>query len=432
MWHCESFWRRVSSILQKQREAMPGEQSNPSMNTSPFTHPASGCARREDACGVAHIRAAVVTDFPRDPHDPCGGVQAVSVHLVRALSQLDGMELHVVTEDSECTAPTEGTWDKVHIHRLPRLGRTTLSNAIGRGRRQMAGYLEVLAPDVVHAHDVYGLMVKGLAMPRVFTIHGQIYRDTRVAGGRCARLRSWLWKRIELAGWSDQPHVISISPYVREQLAGVVRGTIHDIDNPIGEECFHLDRHEEPGRIFCAAAVCPRKNTLMLVQAFAGLREKGIEAELRLSGGADKEYLGQVMDFIREHGLEASVKLLGRVSYETIRDEMARAALFALVSLEENSPMGIEEAMAAGVPVVTSNRCGMPYMVRDGESGFLIDPNDPDDIATRLEQLLTDGELRRSMGAKGREIALDRFHPSKVAARTRDVYLRAIQNSRRN
>ena len=88
--------------------------------------------------------------------------------------------------------------------------------------------------------------------------------------------------------------------------------------------------------------------------------------------------------------------------------------------------MGIEEAMAAGVPVVTSNRCGMPYMVRDGESGFLVDPHDPEDIAARVGQLLGDDTLRAQMGAKSREIALDRFHPSTVARRTREVYYRAV------
>jgi len=215
---------------------------------------------------------------------------------------------------------------------------------------------------------------------------------------------------------------------VREQLAGIVTGTIHDIDNPIGENCFNLGRYEEPGRIFCAAAICPRKNTLMLVRSFAKLLKSGVNTELRLSGDGDKDYLDHVSHFIREHGLETNVKLLGRVSYEVVQDEMSRSAVFTLVSLEENSPMGIEEAMAAGLPVVTSNRCGMPYMVRDGESGFLVDPNNPDDIARRLGQLLNDDELRRSMGAKGREIALDRFHPTKVAVRTRDVYLRAIHD----
>jgi len=134
-----------------------------------------------------------------------------------------------------------------------------------------------------------------------------------------------------------------------------------------------------------------------------------------------------VRERIRRHGLEDRAILLGRIDTEQVRRELAVASVFALVSLEENSPMGIEEAMAAGVPVVTSNRCGMPYMVRDGESGFLVDPHDPHDIARRLRQLLENGELRRSMGAKGREIALDRFHPAKVAARTREVYMQAIE-----
>ncbi len=374
------------------------------------------------------MRVAIVTDFPRDPTDPCGGVQAVSVHLVQGLCSLDDLELHVVTEDEACVTPTDSMWGKVRLHRLPRQGKSTLTNAIGPGRRQIARYLKKLAPDVVHAHDKYGLMVKGLPIPRVFTIHGQIYRDTRVSGRCFPRLRSWLWKPVELSGWASQPHVISISPYVREQLTGIVSGTIHDIDNPIGENCFQLHRREEPGRIFCAASIDPRKNTLMLVRGLAKLVKAGMKAKLRLSGGGHRDYIDSVLNYINKERLEDSVELLGRVSYEVIQDEMSRAAVFALVSLEENSPMGIEEAMAAGLPVVTSNRCGMPYMVRDGESGFLVDPNNPDDIARRLGKLLKNDELRQSMGAKGREVALDRFHPAKVAARTREVYLHAIHD----
>lgn len=398
------------------------------MNEVALTNRDLGGTRGKGSCSTDKVRVAVVTNFPRDPDDPCGGVQSVSVHLVRALSNLAGLDLHVVTDDVGCSTTKESVWGKMRIHRLPRQRGPMLTNAIGPGRRQMAAYLKKLAPDVIHAHDTYGLMVKGLPMPRVFTIHGQIYRDTRVSGGRFPRLRSWLWKRIELSGWADQPHVISISPYVREQLAGIVTGTIHDIDNPIGENCFSLRRREEPGRVFCAAAINPRKNTLMLVRSFAELLKAGVKAKLRLSGAGDKDYLECVSNYIRQNGLGENIQLLGRVSYETVQEEMSRAAVFILVSLEENSPMAIEEAMAAGVPVVTSNRCGMPYMVRDGESGFLVDPNNPDDIARRLRQLLENDELRRSMGAKGREIALDRFHPAKVAARTREVYLRAIHD----
>ena len=93
--------------------------------------------------------------------------------------------------------------------------------------------------------------------------------------------------------------------------------------------------------------------------------------------------------------------------------------------------MAIEEAMAAGVPVVTSNRCGMPHMVADGASGFLVDPGDPDDIARRMGQLLTDDQLRRSMGRKSQEIAKERFHPAAVARRTLEVYQQAVSDHQR-
>jgi len=64
----------------------------------------------------------------------------------------------------------------------------------------------------------------------------------------------------------------------------------------------------------------------------------------------------------------------------------------------------------------------MPYMVRHGESGFLVDPNDVDDIARRLGSLLSDEDSRRAMGRASHAIALDRFHPLRVAGRTREVY----------
>lgn len=378
------------------------------------------------------MKVAVVTSFPGEPGAPHGGVEAVSVNLVQALARFDDLDVHVVTTSRLCRTATMQRWDRITIHRLPWAGGSMLRNATGPGRRQMQDYLRHLKPDVVHAHDTYGLMVRGLAMPRVFTIHGFIHGDTLVSGERFAWLRSWIWRRVETAGWADQPHIISISPYVRERLRGIATGVIHDIDNPIAEQFFDIARAEDKATIFSAAVVTPRKNTLALVDAVALLTDNGIDCRLRLAGALDdKDYVQQVRERIHRHGLEGRAVLLGRIDTDQVKRELAAASVFALVSVEENSPMGIEEAMAAGLPVVASNRCGMPYMVRDGESGFLVDPNDPHDIARRLRQLLENAELRRSMGAKGREIALDRFHPAKVAARTREVYLQAIEDFHR-
>jgi glycosyltransferase involved in cell wall biosynthesis len=101
------------------------------------------------------------------------------------------------------------------------------------------------------------------------------------------------------------------------------------------------------------------------------------------------------------------VALLGKISAADVREELAKASVFALVSLEEGAPMGIAEAMAVGVPVVTSNRCGMPYMVRDGETGFLVNPENPDDVASSLSSLIKTDALRRRMGQKARVVAED-------------------------
>ncbi len=377
------------------------------------------------------MKLAFVTSFPEDPAAPHGGVEAVSVNLVKSLASFEDLDIQVVTTRRNRTSLNVEQWGGATIHRLPWAGGSTLRHATGSGRRQIQECLAKIQPDVIHAHDTFGLMVKGVAMPRVFTIHGFIHGDTLISGERCARLRSWLWRRVETAGWGDQPHIISISPYVRERLRGIARGVIHDIDNPVAEECFKVRRAERTGTIFSAAVVTPRKNPLALIEALGQLAGEGIDIELRLAGSLqDEAYVRQVRDRIRAMHLEDRVVLLGKLDSEKIRGELSTASVFALVSLEENSPMGIEEAMAAGVPVVTSNRCGMPYMVRDGESGYLVNPHDPNDIARRLRQLLTNDQLRQSMGEKGREIALDRFHPAKVAARTREVYLQAISERR--
>jgi glycosyltransferase involved in cell wall biosynthesis len=167
------------------------------------------------------------------------------------------------------------------------------------------------------------------------------------------------------------------------------------------------------------------------VEALHRLVHNGLDARLRLAGPVvDAAYGRRVQQRIDELKLSGRVRLLGRLSSAQIRDELARACVFALVSLEENSPMGIEEAMAARVVVVTSNRCGMPYMVADGRSGFLVDPFDAADIAGRLGQVLRDGDLRRRLAERAGQAALERFHPREVAGRTREVYERALRGHR--
>lgn len=93
--------------------------------------------------------------------------------------------------------------------------------------------------------------------------------------------------------------------------------------------------------------------------------------------------------------------------------------------------MAIAEAMAAGLPVIASNRCGMPFMVTENETGFLIEPEDTEQIAERLARLLQDPALARQMGQAGRRVAEQRFAPRMVAEQTRAVYQELLNSNSR-
>ncbi len=369
------------------------------------------------------LKVAVVTQFPTDPDRPVGGVEAVSVNLVRELASDKTLDIHVVTLDESTKTIESRSMLDATVHFLPRPSGNMLTMATGAGRQTILSFLDTLRPDLVHAHDTYGLMVQGYAGPRVFTVHGFIHGDTRISGTRFAALRALLWKFIETRGWADQPNIISISPYVRELVSQYSSACIRDIDNPVAREFFDLQWQPTPHTIFSAAVISPRKNTLRLIEACHRLHQQGQLVQLRLAGPiVDAAYGELIKTYINTHGLHQVVHLLGSLPSSEIRAELCKASVFALVSLEENSPMGIEEAMAVGLPVVSSNRCGMPYMIRHGVSGFLVDPQDADDVANALKRILICDQTRDELGAFGRRIALDRFHPAVVAARTTDFY----------
>ncbi|MBN1294584.1 MAG: glycosyltransferase family 4 protein [Candidatus Latescibacteria bacterium] len=374
----------------------------------------------------------MATWFPADPSQPRGGVEAVSVNLVRKLGEKTEFHVDVVTFDNAIDVPKRLSWNNAEIHRLPFGKKRLLRFAVGEGRSRLQEYIASLGADLVHCHDTYGIMARGIGIPRVLTIHGFIYQDTLYQEGRTSKIRSKIWERIEKAAWADQSHIISISPYVRERLNGITGAVIHDIENPIDEECFSLVNEPHGKTVLSAGIICERKNTLGLLEAGRMIVERDPTVKIRIAGEASSaSYERKITGFIRSHDLTGNVTLLGRVSSGRLRSELSRAAVFALVSFEEGAPMVIEEAMAARVPVVASNRCGMPYMIRDGETGFLVNPHDGSDIARAIERILTDMQLRTAMGERAHQIAGELFHPAAVARRTGEVYKKAIEDFRR-
>jgi glycosyltransferase involved in cell wall biosynthesis len=336
-------------------------------------------------------------------------VEAVTVVLVKALAQLDDLNVHVVTLERDRTEIAVEQDGDVTVHRLPGSSWPQIMDIVaGPGKKRLVSYINELKPDVLHTHETYGLVLGKISIPHVFTVHGFDDANLVADSARFAWVRSRLWKLVTRHGLAAQRHIISITPYVRRMIEPLTTASIYDIDNPVDERFFNIERRPETGRTLCAGWINERKNTLGAVEAFASIAGRYPKAKLIIAGEAkEAEYLNRIRHRVEHHGIGDRVELLGYVNHAQLEQELAKASVFLLPSRQENAPMAIAEAMAVGIPVIASNRCGMPYMVEEGQTGFLIDPESTEQIADRLAILVGSQPLCQQMGQAGHRVALN-------------------------
>jgi glycosyltransferase involved in cell wall biosynthesis len=148
----------------------------------------------------------------------------------------------------------------------------------------------------------------------------------------------------------------------------------------------------------------------------------GFAGPVQLMLGGDGE-IEKVRQRASELGLSDQVNLLGWVGPEDKPNYLARATVYALPSYAEGLPMSVLEAMAAGVPVVTTPVGGIPEAVTDGIEGFLVEPGDIDTLRARLTQLLEDSELAVRMGEAGREKVKSAFSSAVILPKLESMYV---------
>jgi glycosyltransferase involved in cell wall biosynthesis len=159
-----------------------------------------------------------------------------------------------------------------------------------------------------------------------------------------------------------------------------------------------------------------RKNIARLVEAFESLDP---EWKLVLAGSLGYGAAG-IMARIEKSPARGRIAMLGYVSIEDLAGWYARASIFAFPSLDEGFGMPVLEAMAAGVPVITSKRSAMPEVA--GDAALLVDPDDVEDIASKLHLLAEDPDARRDFEERGRRRA-GAFTWAKAVADTWKLYL---------
>ena len=123
------------------------------------------------------------------------------------------------------------------------------------------------------------------------------------------------------------------------------------------------------------------------------------------------------------------VEVIGFIGRDELAQHFRLSSLLVLPTFEDNCPMVILEAMAAGLPVAASRVGGVPDLITPEKDGLMFDPHDPADMRACLERLVREPDTRARFGAAGRVTAQERFHPKVIAAEHLKIYREVMGRS---
>ncbi|MDM9582399.1 glycosyltransferase [Nostoc sp. GT001] len=178
--------------------------------------------------------------------------------------------------------------------------------------------------------------------------------------------------------------------------------------------------------ILCVGRHTEKKGIDTLLKAFARIASKHPDVSvIQIGNGTMTEKFKTLAD---ELGISNRVNFMGAKPYEVIQKTMRNAEIFSLPSQtakngdSEGLPLSILEAAASGLPIASTWHSAIPDAILDGETGFLVDEKDDQALAEKLDILLSDRALAKSMGEKGREFICENFDIRKQTAKLEAIY----------
>lgn len=298
-------------------------------------------------------------------------------------------------------------------------------------------------PRIVHTHTakagaigrIAALLAGGGARPIVVhTFHGHVLR------GYFGPLRTLAFRVFERLLARATTKLVAVSPEVRDELVSL--GIAPADKFAVVRLGIELDERVRPDRepaetrrslgveadtflVGWAGRMTAVKRVPDVLESFRRLREGGTNATLCLVGdGPDREALEQLA---HDLGVVRHCLFLG------YQEEMGRwyeiFDAFVLPSANEGTPVVAIEALAAGTPVVATRVGGIPDVVEDGVTGFLVDPGDTEALAERLGRLARDPELRTRLGEAGLARMPSRYAVERLVADVDELYRSLLETT---
>ena len=290
--------------------------------------------------------------------------------------------------------------------------------------KQLKGY------DVLHMHSAgfTGLdaLVAAMLMrtPKVIVTHHMTVQSYRKYWRRLGSVTLWFLKRV-----AD----ISVMPYdeAAQELVevGMPANNVRVVPYCIDEIRFSgrnvPPAAGEPLKLIMVSRLHEGKGHDVLLDALSELQKKGRAVQLTIVGTGEKR--AAIEEQIQSLGLQSSVDLIQQVPHSAIPQLLREAHVIVLPSWMEGEtfPLCLLEGMLLGLPAIGARWHGIPYIIEDGDTGFLVTPKNSGELADAIEKFVVDPQIYPRMSEKARHRA-QTFFTGKTVAGTYDSLYRGL------
>ena len=342
--------------------------------------------------------------------------------LLQGFAGLPEVRVHVVSCTQQPMRSPEKLAANIWFHSLhvPKIGwlRSGYQGCIRAVRQK----LRELQPDIVHGQGTErdcAISAVFSGRPNVITIHGNMKLIAEVNRARVLSYQ-WLAARLERFTIPRAGGVVCITGYTQRAVAELARQT-WVLPNAVDASFFDLVRQPvEPNTILCVGHITVRKNQNRFIEALDALASAGGFNVLFLGGAAESDpYARKFFELLKTRPWCRYGGLAGR---DQLKRHLTEATVLALPSLEDNCPMVVLEAMAAGVPVAAARVGGVPELITHGQTGLLFEPLEPAMIAESMNRLLHEPAFTVQLATAAKRVARERFHPEAIARRHLEIY----------
>ena len=296
-----------------------------------------------------------------------------------------------------------------------------------------------LQADICHIHTtsllsfVLYVFLRLFGVKTIVTIHGLAHKEKQNAWRKRKSIRNYIKYLIhsftEFLFLSICPQFIVDTHYVAESIQQykkerkLLRCPICKvIPQGVNDDFFQLIRSAQSCQLLSVGSISRRKGHLLLIDAIAKVAKENPTVKLNILGAlSDTDYYIQMQYSIKQKELENHITIYPNIGYDEMMKFYTHAELFVLHTEEESQGIVFCEAMAVGLPIVSTNVGGMPWIVSNAKNGLLSEFGNIDLFAENIIELLRDIELQKEFELNNKEQSL-KFNWKTISNEIKAVY----------